>query len=453
MSLLLEALKKAELAKQGTTPAGEETPLEAIRIEPRPPGEHEPEPRATRDAFAEDSRPREAAFEDAPHAAPMPEPSRAETGPAAAPSRSEPEERPFAEQEPARTDASAVEERDAARRMFEAKEIEYNPKRNFYIVIGLLVAAGAGYAGYVWWQLQPKYHYPKPAAEIAAASPAPAPQAGKAVQASAAAAAPPLAPPVPAAPEPKPAQPAFASSEAKPAATGETVFKRRAPSGPPASVRAGSAPAQPPARAPREAGASIAITPPMLTVDPVIEGAYDAYQRGDLAGARAAYQQALRRDPLNRDALLGMAAIDVRARNFDTAEARYLRLLELDPRDVNAQAGLMSLRGQIDPVQSESRLKTLIATNPDSPHLHFALGNQYAHQSRWPDAQAAYFKAYTADPENADFAFNVAVSLDQMRKSKLALEFYQRAIALSADRPAGFDRAQAAARVRQLERP
>ncbi len=147
-----------------------------------------------------------------------------------------------------------------------------------------------------------------------------------------------------------------------------------------------------------------------------------------------------------------MAAIDVRARNFDTAEARYLRLLELDPRDASAQAGLMSLRGQIDPVQSESRLKTLIAGNPDSPYLYFALGNQYAQQSRWPDAQAAYFKAYSAESDNADFAFNVAVSLDQMRKSGLALEYYRRAIALSADRPAGFDRAQAAARVRQLER-
>ncbi len=444
MSLLLEALKKAELAKQGTSPAGEETPFEAIQIEPRPPrhaGEQEPEPHATRDA--EVSRPRESAFEDASHAAPTPEPSR-----------SEPEEPPFAEPEPARMEASAAEERDAARRIFEANEIEYNPRRNFYIVIGVLVAAGAGYAGYVWWQLQPKYNYPKPPAQLAAASPAPAPQAAQAVQAPAAAAAPALAPPplAPAAPAAKPSQPAVAAPAAKPAGAGESVFKRRAPGGP-ASVQAGSAPAQSVARAPREARASIAITPPTLTVDPVIEGAYDAYQRGDLAGARAAYQQALRRDPLNRDALLGMAAIDVRGRNFDTAEARYLRLLELDPRDVNAQAGLMSLRGQIDPVQSESRLKTLIATSPDSPHLYFALGNQYARQARWPDAQAAYFKAYTADPENADFAFNVAVSLDQMRKSRLALEYYRRAIALSADRPAGFDRAQAAARVRQLERP
>ncbi len=452
MSLLLEALKKAELAKQGTAPAGEEAPAGTLQIEPRPtrpPGEHERESPAPRDDDV--SRPLGAEFEEAARASPMSEHSQAEshTSPFDAPhppyARGEPQERPDAEPEPARADASAAQERDAARRIFEAREVEYNPRRNFYIVIGVLVAAGAGYAGYVWWQLQPRYSYPKPGPQAAAPAQAPAPPVAQVPKAPVAAAAAPVAPPplTPAAPESAPARPPVATAEAKSAAAGETVFRRSAPAAPPAQARA---------RTPREAAASIAVKPPTLTVDPVIEGAYEAYQRGDLAAAREGYQLALRRDPLNRDALLGMAAIDVRARNFDTAEARYLRLLELDPRDASAQAGLMSLRGQIDPVQSESRLKTLIAGNPDSPYLYFALGNQYAQQSRWPDAQAAYFKAYSAESDNADFAFNVAVSLDQMRKSGLALEYYRRAIALSADRPAGFDRAQAAARVRQLER-
>ncbi len=453
MSLLLEALKKAELAKQGTAPAGEDAPAEALQIEPRPTrpfGEHEHESQVPRDADV--SRPRNAAYEETARASPMSEPSQGEPHAAPAPfdaaqpayPRGEPEEHPYAEPETARADASTAQERDAARRMFEAKGVEYNPKRNFYIVIGMLVAAGAGYAGYVWWQLQPKYSYPRPAPQVEAPVQAPAPPVAQAPKAPAAAAAAPVAPPPPVSAATEPAPSPVAAPTAMPAAARETVFKRSAPAAPPTQV---------PARAPREAAASIAVRPPTLTVDPVVEGAYEAFQRGDLAAAREGYQAALRRDPLNRDALLGMAAIDVRARNFDTAEARYLRLLELDPRDAGAQAGLMSLRGQIDPVQSESRLKTLIAGNPDSPYLYFALGNQYAQQARWPDAQAAYFKAYSAEPENADFAFNVAVSLDQMRKGGLALEYYRRAIALSADRPAGFDRAQAAARVRQLERP
>lgn len=183
----------------------------------------------------------------------------------------------------------------------------------------------------------------------------------------------------------------------------------------------------------------------------MLERAYEAFQRGDLGMSRDGYQTVLQREPTNRDALLGLAAIDARLRNYDTAEARYLRLLELDPRDANAHAGLISLRGQVDPVQSESRLKTLIANNPEATHLYFVLGNQYALQARWPEAQAAYFKAYTGNPDNADFAFNLAVSLDQLRQPKAALQYYARAVALAAYRPGSFDRDQAAARIQELQ--
>src|SRR5258706_151923 len=134
-----------------------------------------------------------------------------------------------------------------------------------------------------------------------------------------------------------------------------------------------------------EALAPIAINAPTLAVDPLVEQAYQAFQRNDLAAARDGYQRALAREPTNRDALLGLAAVDVRSGQLNSAEARYLRLLEMDPRDSHAVASLISLRGQLDPVSSESRLKSLIATQPEAALLHFSLGNQNAQQSRWTE--------------------------------------------------------------------
>ena len=189
-----------------------------------------------------------------------------------------------------------------------------------------------------------------------------------------------------------------------------------------------------------------------MSVDPSVEQGYQAFQKNDLAAARDSYQKALARDPNNRDALLGLAAIDVRSGQLEAAEARYLKVLETDPRDGQATAALVSLRGRLDPVASESRLKTLIANQPNTAQLHFALGNQYAQQSRWAEAQAAYFKAYSIDPENADYVFNLAVSLDQLRQKKTALEYYQRALALVGNRPATFDSAQARVRVQELSK-
>lgn len=67
------------------------------------------------------------------------------------------------------------------------------------------------------------------------------------------------------------------------------------------------------------------------------------------------------------------------------------------------------------------------------------------------EAQQAYFQAYAADPENPDFIFNVAVSLDQLRKSKLATQYYQMALSAAEARPAGFDRAQVENRLHELQ--
>ena len=190
---------------------------------------------------------------------------------------------------------------------------------------------------------------------------------------------------------------------------------------------------------------------PAPQVHPNITTGYAAYVAGDLAGARTEYQHALREEPANRDALLGIAALDVRAGRFENAEAGYLRLLQADPRDSHALAALIALRaGRTDPVAAESRVKSVLADNPGSHVLNFTLGNQLAQQGRWAEAQQEYFRAYSAEPDNADFAYNLAVSLDQLRQPKLALDYYQRAIALAKARGARFDLAGAETRVAQL---
>ncbi len=159
------------------------------------------------------------------------------------------------------------------------------------------------------------------------------------------------------------------------------------------------------------------------------------------AAARADYQAALRDESGNRDALLGLAAIDVRTGRFESAEARYLRLLQVDPRDPHAQAALIALRGE--PPRSARHRK------PRQEPARRRSGRRRAATSRSATSSpsraagrrrsSAYFKAFAADPENADFAYNLAVSLDHLRQAKLALEYYRRAIALAEKRGASFD--------------
>lgn len=477
MSLLLEALKKAELAKQqsaGGPPQPGETASAAsesgagLTLEPKAdasPGQ----PLMTRDRLPDITQPLEIFTEDL---ATPGGPKDAEPAPApAAPARPA-AGRPAPVSEPPPPSASEDAERASARQLFEAKAGEYTPRRVFPLVVGALGVVVLGVVGYFAYQIiapRPSFYTgppggkaPPPAAVAAAPSqPAPsqppssvspvpgpatspAPAVAAAPAATVAQAATPPAPPhtatrpIATPPQPTPS----AGSVPRPTTTAQAT---RAP--------VAAAPAAEP-RAPRAAAAPrapVKVTVSGPRVDPGVERGWEALQAGDLARAAEEYNRALRANPTDRDALLGLAAIDTRTQNFERAEARYLKVLELDPRDAYANAALISLRGGSDAQQSESRLKSMLAQQPDA-NLSFALGNQYASQARWAEAQQAYFAAFTGDPENADYAYNLAVSLDHLRQPRLALEYYQRALKLAGSRPVGFNTAQVETRVRDLQR-
>ena len=180
-----------------------------------------------------------------------------------------------------------------------------------------------------------------------------------------------------------------------------------------------------------------------------LKAAYQAYITGDLEIARQYYLEELETNPRNKDVLLGLAAIATRLQLVNDAQAYYLRILELDPRDSSAIAGMAGLV-QADPIQTESRLKNLLAQQPDAAALHFALGNNHVTQLRWAEAQQSFFRALSIDPANADYTFNLAVSLDHLKKNELATKYYREALVLADKGPVGFKESQIIERLKEL---
>jgi tetratricopeptide (TPR) repeat protein len=425
MSLLLEALKKAEKAKEeaqrraNSESSGQPTPLQLEGDAPAPKAV------LTRDKLPDITKPLEIAADG------LAEPS---LQPAAAP-RVSPQAR--------RADPQSAG-RATAKKVFEAKFKESNPRVPFYIVTGALGVFALCTVVYFWYQLRPPpllvNANPQRSANEASAAAAPPSKP----------AAPPTAPA--AGPTAIPGLPGTSVTQSAP------VPRAPAPAAAPA-VRPAEQPRlaprlqPPPRQAAAERATELSVSRAAPVVHPRVESGYAAYLAGDLAAARAAYLQALQEEPANRDAALGLAAVEVRSGRYEAAEALYARLLQSDSRDSHAQAGLIALRGgRSDPLASESRVKNMLAADPGAHVLNFALGNQLAQQGRWPEAQLEYFKAFAAEPDNADFAYNLAVSLDHMRQPKLALEYYRRAISLAGTRGASFDVGSAQSRAEQIAR-
>jgi Tfp pilus assembly protein PilF len=354
--------------------------------------------------------------------------------------------------------AEPVNEQQAAQNLFQAKQpqgSEPAKRKTFLVGLGLFTLIGVASIGiYFWLQLQPRNGLavvgnppPMPAKPLPPPTPVmPPPQAT-----------PPMPPPLPEAQTPAKASPL--PSVGVPAATPANAASKKtgvddqapAPTAPAAkssnktTAARSTAPLQPPADGP------IRITTSKQRLDPALEKGYDAFQRGDLPAAKGAYETALHNDPNNIDALNGLAMTYLRSNRGDLAEPLFQRALEIDPRNSLAQASLSGLRDPADPVQMESRLKVALADQPDAPHLYFSLGNLYARQNRWSDAQQAYFRAMSGDPENPDYLFNLAISLDRLHQAKLAHQYYEQALSASERRPAGFDRALVGERLRKLQ--
>jgi tetratricopeptide (TPR) repeat protein len=370
------------------------------------------------------------------------EPIAAPAAPAVAPRVSAPQ----SGNKPATAHAAAPREPAQAAALIRAAQRE--PGGNIFsylrdrplIVFGILAMLFIiGFGGYVYVEMNPGL-FAKQAPRPAPIAQVPAPAAATAVGAASGGA-------VPAAPVPL--------SSLLPQPQDIATKEKSAPSAAPAAAIIPAAVAAPTAPAPQTPRDTIKVTSGSTTptVNPVLADAYGALTAGNLESSQRLYNQLLKSDAGNVEALLGLAAIDTQQGDRDAATRHYVKVLELDPRNSFAQAGLINMLGGADPASAETRVKQLIARDPSAAYLHFTLGNTYVDQNRWPDAQQAFFQAHHLQPDNPDYAYNLAVALEHIGQTKSALDFYRRAVQLAATKGhANFSPAAAQERVSKLEK-
>lgn len=350
--------------------------------------------------------------------------------------------------------AAANSDRDAVRNVFAAKQSSLADSRAtkpvwLLPVIAVVVIAVGGGGWFVWNEINKL----SPGTRIAAA-PVPKPVT------SAAPAAPAPAPMTPTQPGPNLEPTAPQSGVA--ASTEDKLAKVPMPekvAGGRSAVSAGDRAREELARSLRASDRSAeapvtlklarGIEPPK--VSEALAEAYTALRLGKYAEAKKQYELLVRNDGMNLDARLGLATSLARSGEPAAALREYKKALEIDPRNSTALAALLILTDIGSASALEADLRALLTRYGDSAPLHYALGNLLASQSRWTEAQQAYFDAWRHGGDNSDYAFNLAVSLDQLRQGRLAAEYYQKALSLAARQGGQFDRRQAERRVNELK--
>lgn len=180
--------------------------------------------------------------------------------------------------------------------------------------------------------------------------------------------------------------------------------------------------------------------------------AKQALKTGNLADADDAYRRVLAKLPGNVTAMSALANVLVQQGNTQEAHALFVETLQKDPENLAAKTGLINLSAA-DPsnLSAGSELKQLLTDHPQEAYLHASLGNFHARRNEWPSAQASYFEAFALDPENPDYAFNLAIGLDQIGKPDIAINYYEKAIELLGKRPARFIKADVERRLNELK--
>jgi len=350
-------------------------------------------------------------------------------------------------------------------------------RRRLRALLACVVASAAGYAAYAYVEIAHpdvwrRLRGPSTAAAPAASATPPSSDRQEPAGIRTGLAAPLVAPPSPAKRSPAAAHAGgeqtrpelSAGAQELPTAAQRDVRALRAPA---PSMAGGAAPAPAPAPAPARAPStstpeaatapepapSVELTEVVVTRsattehEALVHEAWEALDAGRSEAALALYRRTLAARPGLTAALLGEAAALTRLGQLSEAQQRYLAVLESDPGNSIARGNLLLLRLDTHEPPGEDAIREQIAQRP-SAFLYALLGHVSARRGRWDVARDAFQTAHHLQPAQAEHAFNLAVSLEHLGETRLALQHYRHALASGEGRaPAPFDLTHAARRI------
>ena len=160
-----------------------------------------------------------------------------------------------------------------------------------------------------------------------------------------------------------------------------------------------------------------------------VTAGYNALVRGNLGSALDLYSTALESEPTSLLALLGRSATLQKLGRMDEARRGYENVLRLDPSNREALANITSIYSAQAPNEALNRLLDLEREYPRFSPVKAQIGLLYARMGSNDQALAYLRQAVSMAPNTVMFHYNLAVLLDRMGRNEQAVVSYERVLA------------------------
>lgn len=155
---------------------------------------------------------------------------------------------------------------------------------------------------------------------------------------------------------------------------------------------------------------------------------YDALVRGSYDAALAFYDDALKEEPNSVLAVLGRATSLQKLGRGAEAQAAYDQVLKMDPANREALTNLTSILAERSPQEAISRLVELEREYPAFSPIKAQLGLIYAKTGSMQQALDYLGRAVALAPETVMYHYNLALVLDHLGRKEQAVASYDRVL-------------------------
>ena len=154
--------------------------------------------------------------------------------------------------------------------------------------------------------------------------------------------------------------------------------------------------------------------------------AVELQQKGDLQGAREAYEASLKLIPRRSDALSNLGIIHAKLGQYEKAISSYKTALEIDPAENITRLNLGIAYYQTEHfIEAQTEFQQVVKAQPENFQARFLNGMCLFYAGKFNPAIVEFEKVYAVQPENISVAYalaNAYIQNEQIDKGQLLID-------------------------------